>query len=692
MVTKYKFLNLDCPVCADKIREKILKMNQINDVKIDFLNKILIIDTDEVIDEKLFLKIKYCVEKEEPDAKILSFDEKENLNKTQVKDILNKDIFEIILASILIILSVLIKDNIFFLSFIFSVVAAFVCGREIFLKGLKSIFKLKFDEKALLTLAVFAAFFLGEIIEAVLVILLFRIGEFLENRAVQNSQNSIKEFSKIIPDQVNLLVNGKEKKVDAEKIGPGDIFLVSPFERIPCDGVVLDGVSEIDQSAITGESLPITVEPRSNVLAGCINTYGTLTMKATHAVKESAVSRILNLIENAVGNKSNSENIITKFAKIYTPLVLILAILIALIPPILNLGDFYIWLKRALVLLVASCPCAIVISVPLAFCTGIGLASKFGVLFKGGKFLELLSKVDLIAFDKTATLTKGELSIDNIYSFNDFNKKEVLKIAASLERHSSHPIAKAIIKSYSKDSFLEVKNLTEIPGLGIKGEIDNKEVLCGKRELFLKSDINLAGCPNMFVYLSIEKKILGGISLKDNIRDDAKSTISELKKLGVKNLAILSGDDKLATEKIAKKCGIDNFYYKLMPEDKLKIFNNLKKNSKVSAFVGDGINDAPTLVSSDCGIAMGFGTSVAVESGDVILTGDNINVLSKAIILSRKVISMIKFNITLSLIIKFFVLVLACFGLAPMWLAVLADTGLTLIAILNSSLFIKLRK
>lgn len=689
---KYKISNIDCPVCSEKICQKISNLDAVNSSKLDYLNKILNIEVSGKMSDELLGKIKKCVKDLEPDADIFDIDSysKESIG-IKGKMLINMDTLEIFLAILFLSIGVLLKGAFFYLSFLLSIASVIVCGHKIFLSGLKSILRLKFDEKALLTIAVIAAFLLGETAEAAMVILLFRIGNVLENRAVIRSKNSIRELSKIIPDKVNLLFKDKERKIPIDNLKEGDIILVYPFERVPCDGVVLEGNSEMDQSAITGESIPVSVSKGDKLMSGSINNSGKLIVRATKKASESTVSRILRLIENAVGNKSNSENIITKFAEIYTPIVLIIAVIIAVFPPLLFGLDFITWIKRALVLLVASCPCAIVISIPLAFCIGIGVASKFGVLFKGGRYMEVLSKIDTIAFDKTATLTKGELSLEKVYSYGSFDEKNVLKLAASMEKYSSHPLAN-VIKNSFKGSLFEIVDLKEIPGLGLEGLINGKKVLCGKKDLLLKNGIGLDGIESFQIYLSVGESVVGAISFKDTIRHDAKDTIKALKKLGIKNIAILSGDEKGATESVAKKCDIKEYYYRLMPEDKLKIFKDLQKKSKAAAFIGDGINDTPTLVTADCGISMGLGTGAAIESSDVVLTGDSISVLNKAISLSRKVMFVIKLNLFMSLLVKFVVLFLACVGLAPMWLAVLSDTGLTLIAVLNSSLIIREKK
>lgn len=686
---KYKLSNVDCHTCANEIEKSVSKINGITQAKIDLFRKTLTIESTDSLNDKTIASIQHAISSIESDGKISPFNFKEeNSFKSKLNlffSILNNSLVEIIISTLLLIVCIFTKNSNFILSAIFAVLSILICGYKIFFDGVKSILTLKLDETSLMTIAIISAFFIGDIVEAVIVILLFRIGSLLENKAIHNSRHSIKSLAKIIPDTAWLVLDDKEKKISIQDLHINDIFSVHPFERVPCDGVVIKGSSSLDLSALTGESLPELVFPGKEVMSGSVNTSGLLFIKATKAPKDSAASRILKLLENANETRANTENIITRFARIYTPIVILLAIILILVFPILGLGAFTLWLKRALVLLVAACPCAIVISIPLAFYSGVGAASRFGVLFKGSKYIETLAIADSFVFDKTATLTNGKLAVTKVYCFDKLSEDEILKISASVEMYSDHPIARAIKEKVEIDT-LNSLNIEEVPGFGIKAKNGQDEIMCGRRELFENNEFNMNNFPNLPFYIAVNEKIVGGIDFADTLREDTPETIKSLKKLGIKNIAILSGDSKEATSKIAKECGISEYYYKLMPENKVEILKRIKAKSKKTIFVGDGINDTPTLACADCGIAMGFGSRAAIETGDIILTNDSIKNIPKAVLLARKTLSTIKFNIVLSLAIKLFVLVLAILGLSPMWLAVLADTGLTVIAVILSSL------
>ncbi|MDQ5983047.1 MAG: Cadmium, zinc and cobalt-transporting ATPase [Eubacteriales bacterium SKADARSKE-1] len=686
---KYKLSNIDCSSCAKEIEKSISKIDGIAHVKINLFRKTLTIESEDPINSQVISNIQQVISSIESDGKISPFNFiKERSFKSKLNllfSIINNSLIEIVISSLLLIVCIFTKDFNFILSAIFAVLSIIICGYKIFFDGVKSILKLKLDETSLMTIAIIAAFFIGDTVDAVIVILLFRIGSLLESKAIHNSRHSIKSIAKIIPDTAWLVLDSEEKKISIQDLNVDDIFSVHPFERVPCDGVVVSGSSSLDLSALTGESLPELVFTGKKVLSGSVNTSGLLFIKATKAPKDSAASRILQLLENANETKADTENIITRFARIYTPIVILLALILILVFPLLGLGAFTLWLKQALVLLVASCPCAIVISVPLAFYSGVGAASKFGVLFKGSKHIETLAIADSFVFDKTATLTNGKLAVTKVHCFDKISEDEILKISASVEMYSDHPIARAI-KEKVKFDMLKSFNIQEVPGFGIKAKDEQDEIMCGRRELFENNGFNMESFPNLPFYVAINEKIVGGIDFADSLREDTPETIDSLKKLGIKNITILSGDSKETTSKIAKECGISKYYYKLMPEDKVEILKKIKSKSKKTIFVGDGINDTPTLACADCGIAMGFGSQAAIETGDIVLTNDSIKNIPKAVLLARKTISIIKFNITFSLLIKLIVLVLAILGFSPMWLAVLADTGLTVIAVILSSL------
>ena len=684
---KYKLLNIDCPTCANKVEVAVSKIDGIINAKIDFINKTITIESKNTLTDQMITNIQHIISSIKSNGKILPLNfKKEKSNSKLFFSTIDNNLVEIIISALLLVFCIFTKNLHFILSVIFAISSVLICGYNVFFDGIKSILKVKMDEKSLMTIAIISAFFIGEIVEAVIVVLLFRIGAFLENKAINKSRHGINSLAKIIPDTAWLVLDNKEKKVPIKDLNIDDMFSVHPFERIPCDGIIISGFSALDLSALTGESLPVLVSPGKEVLSGSINTSGLLFIKATKTPENSAASRILKLIESASQNRADTENIITRFARIYTPIVVSLALILILLFPLLGLGPTALWIKRALVLLVASCPCAIVISIPLAFYSAVGAASRFGVLFKGGKYIETLATADSIVFDKTATLTTGKLSVTKVYCFDNIAEDEILKISASVEMYSDHPIARAIKEKVNSETLKPINHIIEVAGFGIKTKIESDEIMCGRRELFENNGFDIKSFPKLPFYISINKKIVGGIDFADTLRDNTQETIANLKNLGIKNIAILSGDSKESTSSAAEKCGIYEYYYKLMPEDKLEIFRKIKEKSKKTIFVGDGINDTPTLASADCGIAMGFGSTAAIEAGDIILTNDNINNIPKAILLARKTLAIIKFNIAFSLFIKFVVLILAILGFAPMWLAVLADTGITVISVILSSI------
>lgn len=683
MIVKYQILNIDCAVCAQEISKAISQMKEINNANVDFVNNLIYLDVDKEPDSYLLDKIQNKIDYIEDGVKIVPLKNDES----DKKNVISKDIKIIILSGVIFLVSLLFSSINSYIYLILSLIAVILCGYDIFKKGILSIFKLNFDEKSLMTIAVIAAFVIGDFAEGFFVILLFKIGNILEKLAVTRSRKRIKSLAEIVPDTAFLLTEDGETKVSSSELKIGDIIKIHPFDKIPADGIVIEGVSSVNPSAITGESIPIDVSKGDKILSGMINNSGTITLKVINTANESAANKIMKMIEESAMKKTNTENIISRFAKIYTPIVIVLAALLCIIPPLFLSGNFDLWFRRALVFLVASCPCAIVISVPLAFYSGVGISSKFGVLFKGSKYIEALSIADTIVFDKTATLTTGILSIDKIHIFDsNFNENSILQIASAVEQYSNHPVATAI-----KNATTSISNpytatqLTELAGFGVSAYIDDKEILCGNRKLFLNNNYNMDNFMDFPLYISVNGKIIGAIEFSDTLRDCIQSTIFELKNLGIKNLVILSGDSENEVKKVAEKCHIDKYYSKLLPENKLTIFNEIKKHSRKSVFIGDGINDTPTLAAADCGIAMGQGSTAAIETGDVVFLNNNIDKLPTSIKLSRKIMSIVKFNISFALFIKVIVLLLASFGMAPMWSAILADTGVTLISIFNAS-------
>ena len=608
---------------------------------------------------------------------------KEKTDTNYLKAVLNQNL-EFIPSVILFCIGAVFKVLNFSFSYVFFVSSVLVCGFSIFVSGTHSALKFKFSEKTLITIASIGSIFINGPIESLLILILFRISESLEKIAKSKSKKDINNISKIMPDTAHLLLNGTEKKVMAKELKIGDIFIVYPFEKIPCDGTIIEGKTYLTLSAITGESLPVLANVGSKVLSGSINTSSTIKVRTDNIAKESTAGKILNLIENGIKNKAKTETFINKFSHRYTLTIILFSIIIFFVLLfILGVNNFNTVLKRSLTFMVTSCPCSIVISVPLAFFYGIGKSANLKILFKGSKYLESLSKISTIFLDKTGTLTKGTLEVEKIYSFDEkFRESDVLNICANVEFYSAHPIARALIKKAKLKKTSGVKNIKEIPGYGVKALMNDEEILCGKLKLLRENDIVLDSAvpDNLMLYLAIDGKVVGGVNFCDSLREKSKETIKKLKTMGIKSI-VLSGDKKETTKKISHNCGISEFYSDLMPEDKLNILNKFKKNNSVTAFIGDGINDAPTLAAADCGIAMGIGNSATVEAAGVVLLNGDISLLPKAVEISRKIMKTIKSNIYFALFVKLLVLFRAAFFYVPTYLAIFADVGVTLISI-----------
>lgn len=543
-----------------------------------------------------------------------------------------------------------------------------------------------------MTVATIGAFSISEYPEAVAVMLFYEIGETIQGYAVNKSRSSISSLMDIRADYANIIIDGKEKKVSPETVKVEDIILVKPGEKIPLDGIVVEGESFVDTSALTGESVPRKIAVNDEILSGGINTNGVLKVKVTKKFGESTVSRILEMVENAANKKANTEKFITKFAKVYTPIVVALAILIAVVPSIfIKDALFSTWLYRALVFLVVSCPCALVVSVPLGFFAGIGGASKKGVLVKGSNYLELLKDLETVVFDKTGTLTEGVFTVTEINT-NDIQKEKLIEVAAMAESFSNHPIAISIIKEYGKEIDKEViEEYEEIAGHGIKAVINNEEILIGNAKLMNQFNIsyNEVDSIGTVVYCAINGEFKGSIVISDKIKENAAEALINLKAAGVKKTVMLTGDNKKTAEKVGEKVNIDEVHSELLPLGKVKEVEKLLKASNKNgrlAFVGDGVNDAPVLARADIGIAMGgIGSDAAIEAADVVLMKDDINALVDAINVSKKTNKILWQNIIFALGVKVIVMVLGTFGIANMWTAVFADVGVTIIAIINST-------
>lgn len=572
-------------------------------------------------------------------------------------------------------------------------IAILCAGYDVIINGIKSIFKLRLDETALMAIAMVAAAILGEFFEGAMVAILYRIGEWLEDAAVDNSRESIEKLAEIRPDTANVKRESGVQVIRAEEVEIGETILIRPHERVPLDCVVIEGTSSVDSSALTGESVPITAEPDTQLLSGMMNGDGSLTAMVTNNYENSAAARIISLVTESAENKGNAEKFVTRFAVVYTPVVVGLAFLVAVIPPILGMGSFHDFIYRALTFLVASCPCAIVISVPLAFFSAIGGASKFGVLVKGGNFAEMLANARAVAFDKTGTVTTGKPTVSGIKAEEGFTVEQVAEMAAAAEVNSTHPYASAI-KAYAGEAdYSKYTNYSEISGHGVCCEnAEGKQILCGGGKLLRKYGIEAPEGQKAQAYVTCDGRLAGRIFISDKAADGAAEVIGDLKKLGFESVAMLTGDGYDAAKQVADSVGITEFHAELLPENKVEKVNELKENTGITAFVGDGINDAPVLAAADVGIAMGLGSGAAIEAADIVLSSNNLDALPRSVKHFRKAMGIIKFNIAFAIVIKVIVLLLATVGYAPMWLAVLSDVGVCLLCIANSSRLINVKK
>lgn len=577
------------------------------------------------------------------------------------------------------------------------IVSYALIGFDIFKKAIKHLFrKDMFDENLLMTIATIGALCIGEYIEGVAVLLLYKIGEYLQDKAVDTSKEKIKSAIDIRAKYANVIKNGKVEKVDPETLKIGDIVVVKNGEKIPTDGVISKGNTRLDTSSLTGESIPKDVAKNDEVLSGMINLGEVIEIKVTKAFEDSTASKILDLIENARESKSKTENFITKFSKIYTPTVIVIAILIAMsFPSIFGIG-FADSLNRALIFLVVSCPCALVISVPLGFFVGMGSCSKKGILIKGSNYLDALSSVDTVAFDKTGTLTKGVFKITKINNKSDMSDDDIIEYLALCESYSNHYIAKSILTSYGKEIDKErIKDHSEIAGHGIKAVIDGKEVLAGNKSLMDSQNIkvDVEDTVGTVIYIAIDKKYSGNVVLSDELKDNVLELSNNLKRIcGIKNTVLLTGDKENVAKKVAEEIKFNNVYGELLPQDKVEIVEKLKQGTKKKvAFVGDGINDSPVLASADVGISMGNGSDIAIDTSDIVLMTDEPHKLVECIKISKRTKSVVIQNIVFALSIKVIVLVLSAMGISTMWEAIFADVGVSLLAIFNSIRIFKIK-
>ena len=605
---------------------------------------------------------------------------------------MTKRLWRIIIGAAVLATAVLLSLNNEWLQIALFIISYIIVGGDVVKRAVKNIFKGQvFDENFLMSIATIGAFFIGEYPEGVAVMLFYQVGELFQSYAVGKSRKSIASLMDIRPDYANVKKGDELVKVDPDEVQIGDIIVIKAGEKIPLDGKVIEGSSMIDTSALTGESVPREVEVGSDILSGCININGVITAEVTKEFGESTVSKILDLVENASSKKSNSEQFITKFARYYTPVVVIIAVFLAIIPPLVIDGaTFSDWIYRALAFLVVSCPCALVISIPLSFFGGIGGASKKGVLVKGSNYLEALAETEIVVFDKTGTLTKGVFNVQEIHP-EGVSKEELLELTAHAESYSNHPISLSLKRAYSKEiDNGRISDVEEISGHGVIATVDGKKVMAGNIKLMKMMDIpyfkgELIGT---IVHVAVNNKYIGYIVIADEVKEDSAQAIKELKAANIKQTVMLTGDNKSIGSKVAKELGLDKVYAELLPADKVEkleeLFSQKSKKGKL-AFVGDGINDAPVLARADIGIAMGgLGSDAAIEAADVVIMTDEPSKIATTMKISKKTLKIAHQNIVFAIGIKIIVLILSAFGITIMWAAIFADVGVTIIAVLNA--------
>ena len=605
---------------------------------------------------------------------------------------MTKRLWRIIIGAALLATAVLLNLNNEWLQIALFIISYIIVGGDVVKRAVKNIFKGQvFDENFLMSIATIGAFFIGEYPEGVAVMLFYQVGELFQSYAVGKSRKSIASLMDIRPDYANVKKGDELVKVDPDEVQIGDIIVIKAGEKIPLDGKVIEGSSMIDTSALTGESIPREVEVGSDILSGCININGVITAEVTKEFGESTVSKILDLVENASSKKSNSEQFITKFARYYTPVVVIIAVFLAIIPPLVIDGaTFSDWIYRALAFLVVSCPCALVISIPLSFFGGIGGASKKGILVKGSNYLEALAETEIVVFDKTGTLTKGVFNVQEIHP-EGVSKEELLELTAYVESYSNHPISLSLKRAYGKEiDNGRISDVEEISGHGVIATVDGKKVMAGNIKLMKMMDIpyfkgELIGTA---VHVAVNNKYIGYIVIADEVKPDSAQAIKELKAANIKQIVMLTGDNKSVGSKVAKELGVDKVYAELLPADKVEKLEELfsQKSTKGKlAFVGDGINDAPVLARADIGIAMGgLGSDAAIEAADIVIMTDEPSKIATAMKISKKTLKIANQNIVFAIGIKIIVLILSAFGITTMWAAIFADVGVTIIAVLNA--------
>ena len=706
-VTKvYLLKGLDCPNCSAKIEKEVGELDGVTSSTVNLMNQTLTVQAGTSVAASLLDTVTTIVHSHEPDVEVsekqleatapVKKDEKAAVYNDEDKKRTIRLAVGAVVYAIGMALTVFAKlPTLAELAFL--IVAYVILGWDVVWQAVKNITRGQvFDEHFLMSVSTIGAFAIGEYPEAVAVMLFYQVGEFFQSLAVKRSRKSISDLMDICPDSATVKRNGVLQVVSPESVAVGEIIVVKPGEKIPLDGIVVDGESMLDTKALTGESVPRSIRKRDEALSGCINQSGLLTLKVTKSFGESTVSKIIDLVENASARKAPTENFITTFARYYTPVVVGMAAVLAIIPPLVLGGGWSEWLRRGFVFLIVSCPCALVISIPLTFFGGIGAASKRGVLVKGSNYLEALNKVSVVVFDKTGTLTKGVFEVANIIPAAGYQKEQVLEYAAQAESYSNHPIAKSILATYGKPiDQKQFSDFEEISGHGISVMVQGKKVLAGNSKLMESEKIAYAACDaaGTKFYVAADGSYVGCILIADEVKPDSKCAIAELKKIGVEKTVMLTGDDERIGKSVADELGLDAYYAQLLPDqkvEKLEMLDKQKRQGSKLAFVGDGINDAPVLARADVGIAMGgLGSDAAIEAADVVLMTDEPSKLVEAIDVAKATKRIVMQNIVIALGIKSVFLVLGALGMAGMWEAVFGDVGVTIIAVLNAMRILK---
>lgn len=687
-----ELVGLDCPNCAQKINQRVSKLSNVYESDMDFINKKMTVkaDSNSVVED-----IKRIVHELEPDVEVKPF---ERHSHTHEKKNRTREVLEIFVSLVLFILSFIISADV--PKLIISLLAFAVAGYGVVISAVRSLLKGEaFDETLLMTIASVGALCIGDVREGAAVMIFFRVGELFQDIAVERSRKSITSLLSLKSDTVNIKVGNEIKEIETEKVQVGDIMVVRAGERVPIDGIIVNGSSAFDTSALTGEAIPVEAEENSEILSGSVNLTSVVEIKASKKYEDSTIAKILEMVENASGRKADAEKFITKFARVYTPIVVAAAALLVLVPSVITgFSQFSTWLYRGLLFLVISCPCALVISVPLSFFAGIGGASRKGILIKGAKNIESLSKLKSVALDKTGTLTEGKFKVVDIVPNGDKVQKDyILKLSAYAESMSTHPIAKSIVEEYKQPINSDIlSNVVEEAGNGVKANVNGHEVLCGTRKLLEKNNVSaeLKYDNTTCVYVALDGEYLGAVLLGDNIKPTSKSAIKQLKSKGI-SATLLTGDKKQTADNVAEKLGIDNVFSELLPADKVTKVEELIKyeTNRNVGFVGDGINDAPVIARADVGFAMGgLGSDVAIEAADVVLMNDDPMSIPLSVSISQKTMRIVKENIVFAIGIKILVMLMGAFGIADMWEAVFADVGVSVIAILNSLRAMRVKK